>query len=266
MNPYEAKQERRRERLEARADKLRREGESRISQARKMADVIPFGQPILVGHHSEGRDRRYRAKIHNNFSKGFETLKAADEVAGHAASVGTGGISSDDPEAVQKLKAELAPIEAKQAQMVQVNKLVRKGDRDGLKALGHPQALIDAWFAPGQYGGMGYASFQLTNNSANIRRIKQRIEQLQRHATQETTEREINGVRVVENAEANRLQLFFPGKPAEAVRTHLKRSGFRWSPMEGAWQRHLSGVHKTYADYILAEIAKLGEPAQNLNT
>ncbi len=32
-----------------------------------MAQAIPFGQPILVGHHSEKRDRRYRGRIENHF-------------------------------------------------------------------------------------------------------------------------------------------------------------------------------------------------------
>ena len=43
-----------------------------------MASAIPFGQPILVGHHSEGRDRRYRDRIHNTFGKAFATMDKAD--------------------------------------------------------------------------------------------------------------------------------------------------------------------------------------------
>ena len=31
-------------------------------QSDKMASVIPMGQPILVGHHSEKRDRNYRER------------------------------------------------------------------------------------------------------------------------------------------------------------------------------------------------------------
>jgi hypothetical protein len=108
LNSYEEKQERRRERLEAKADRLRSEGRSLYDRAHKMAEAIPFGQPILVGHHSEKRDRNYRGRIHSTFGRAFETIKAGDEAAGKAASVGTGGISSDDPDAVQKLEAELA--------------------------------------------------------------------------------------------------------------------------------------------------------------
>jgi Domain of unknown function (DUF3560) len=59
MNPFEQRQAARKERLEARAGALRTEGEARLSRARKMADIIPFGQPILIGHHSERGDRSY---------------------------------------------------------------------------------------------------------------------------------------------------------------------------------------------------------------
>lgn len=242
MNHYEQKQEAKRERLEARADRLRAEGNAAYKQAHTMAEGIPFGQPILVGHHSEKRDRNYRNRIHSKFGKAFETLKAADEVASRAASVGTGGISSDDPEAVQKLQDELAPLEAKQAHMAAVNKALRKGDEAAVLALGIPASVLAIWNNPStSKWDKGYAAYQLSNNSANIRRIKERIEHLRRNATRETKETLHNsGVRMVENAEANRLQLFFPGKPDAGVRAMLKASGFRWAPSEGAWQRHLS--------------------------
>jgi len=72
---------RRQERLGAKAEKLESVAESKLEQAHKMADVIPFGQPILIGHHSEGRDRRYRERIHGTYEKGFEAMKEAKEVS-----------------------------------------------------------------------------------------------------------------------------------------------------------------------------------------
>ncbi len=48
------------------------------NEASKMASAIPFGQPILVGHHSEKRDRNYRDKIHNKFGKAFEEMDKAE--------------------------------------------------------------------------------------------------------------------------------------------------------------------------------------------
>ncbi len=52
----------------------------------------------------------------------------------------------------------------------------------------------------------------------------------------------LQGVNLVQNVEANRVQLIFPGKPSADVRAELKARGFRWSPSEGAWQRHLNNA------------------------
>jgi hypothetical protein len=259
MNSYELRQQRRRERLLARVERLRGEGNARINRARAMADVIPFGQPILVGHHSEKSDRNYRAKIRGNFEKGFETLKAADQAAQRAASVGTGGISSDDPDAVAKLKTDLEKCEKMQALMVAANKAIRKGDDTALRALGLSNARIAQLKEPDFIGRIGFADFQTKNNGANIRRMKARIAELERNATRENKEtKRQDGLRIVENADENRLQLFFPSKPSEAARSILKSHGFRWSPMAGAWQLHLSNRAKWSAETAIAAIDKLG--------
>jgi predicted peroxiredoxin len=80
----------------------------------------------------------------------------------------------------------------------------------------------------------------LTNNNANIKRIEKRIAGLKALADTVAVHIEINGVRIFENREANRLQLFFDGKPAAEVIKQLKEHGFRWCRSEVAWQRHIS--------------------------
>lgn len=67
------------ERSEARAGGLAakavRTGEASTAawdRAHEMGSIIPFGQPVLVGHHSEGRDRRYRARIGAKMDKAVE--------------------------------------------------------------------------------------------------------------------------------------------------------------------------------------------------
>jgi len=66
-----------------------------------------------------------------------------------------------------------------------------------------------------------------------------------------TTEITIGDYRIVANAEANRVQIFFPEKPDETLRIQLKKNGFRWTPSEGAWQRHLSSHAFRIAQEIL---------------
>jgi hypothetical protein len=102
MNSYEEKQAARKARLEDRASSAQAESATVYKRAKTMASAIPFGQPILVGHHSEGRDRNYRGRIHGTFGKAFALSDKAEHYAQKAASVGTGGISSDDPDAVIK--------------------------------------------------------------------------------------------------------------------------------------------------------------------
>ncbi len=259
MNPYEQKIEARRERLEARADRLRAEGHSRIDRAHKMAEAIPFGQPILIGHHSEGRDRNYRGRIHSGFSKGYDALKAAGEASARAEAVGSGGISSDDPDAIKKLEAELAPKVAKQQLMKDANGVIRRHKGEAaiphLVQLGISAANAAELIKPDFCGRIGFADYQLTNNNANIRRIKARIEHLRRQEGRETKATETaSGVKVVQNAEANRLQIIFPGKPQPEIITELKARGFRWAPSEGAWQRHLSNGAIYAAECVMRKV------------
>lgn len=49
-------------------------------ESHKMADVIPVGQPILVGHHSEKSDRSYRARIDSHHRKGVEAYQRAKDL------------------------------------------------------------------------------------------------------------------------------------------------------------------------------------------
>lgn len=244
MNHYEQKQEARRERILARADRLRQEGQARYKSGMDRLKAIPFGQPMLVDHYSYKRDRNYRRKAVASVDKGCELMNAAQEAERRAEAVGTGGISSDDPEAIQKLSAELAGLQERQAAMKAENEEWRKA---GNKAGRQPDG---SWIDAPNPG------YRLSNNSANMRRIEQRIEQLKRNANRETKAEEFQGVvKLVENAEANRVQLIFPGKPDAEVRTKLKRSGFRWSPSEGAWQRHLNNAGIYAAQQIVKELA-----------
>ena len=52
--------------------------ESRYNNARAIGSHIPFGQPILVGHHSERRHRRDIERIDNNMRKSVEESEKAE--------------------------------------------------------------------------------------------------------------------------------------------------------------------------------------------
>ena len=69
----------------------------------------------------------------------------------------------------------------------------------------------------------------------------QRLAELEQKAQATTKETaRPDGVRIVENTEADRLQIFFPGKPEPEMIEALKRRAFKWSPSNGCWQRQFT--------------------------
>lgn len=218
-------------------------------QAHKMADVIPFGQPILVGHYSEGRDRNYRARINKTFEKSVETSDKAEYYTRKAECLEKNrDVSSDDPEAIERLKEKLAKREKFQNEAKKINAIIRKkniSQEEKVKMivdLGYQESTAIKLFEKDFDGRIGIPSYELTNNNADIRRIKERIEQLTKQRTEITTEHEIGDVRIVDSVEDNRVMVFFPGIPDESIRHKLKSSGFRWSPSNKAWQAYRSAA------------------------
>ena len=80
--------------------------------------------------------------------------------------------------------------------------------------------------------------YLLTNNNANIRRVRQRIEELSNRS--EFVGWTFPGGEAKVNEAENRLQLIFDGKPDADTRQTLKSEGFKWAPSQGAWQRQLN--------------------------
>jgi hypothetical protein len=71
----------RQERLDDLADRLDGQAEARLRAAREEADLIPMGQPILVGHHSERRHRRALDRIDRNMRQGIALDREANRTA-----------------------------------------------------------------------------------------------------------------------------------------------------------------------------------------
>lgn len=158
---------------------------------------------------------------------------------------GMGGISGDDPQALEKLKAKVAKLKKHQELMKAANAAIRLKDRTAgdakLAELGFTQEEVKQLREPDYCGRVGYPAFELSNNNANIRRYEARIEELEKRSAEPALEGwEFDGGQVVVNTEMNRLQIIFDGKPDEAVRAELKAEGFRWAPSQKAWQRQLT--------------------------
>lgn len=131
-------------------------------------------------------------------------------------------IKSTDSDALEKLKEKLAEEQKTHDEMVNYNKQARKEKKEV------------------------YSTYMLTNSNQRIKNIKDRISQLEKleelKQTKGNSEIEINGIKIVDNLQANRVQMIFEGKPNEDIRKLLKSNGFRWSPTYGAWQRNRNSL------------------------
>lgn len=154
-------------------------------------------------------------------------------------------IRAGDPDALERLKEKLAGLEESQRQMKAVNAAIR-GHRKGgieaqlaaLMALNIPKSQAEVLLEPDVMGEIGFAGYQLSLNSASIRRVKRQIEDVTRARNQSVTDVSGTAARLEDDPPANRVRLFFPSKPATAVIATLKSNAFRWTPSLGAWQAY----------------------------
>jgi hypothetical protein len=154
-----------------------------------------------------------------------------------------GGISGDDPNALEKLRTKLAELEDFQEFMKKVNAIIKEEPttEGRIKALlplsNNEVSLARKLLEPDYAGRIGFKEYQLTNNSANIRRIKDRIAELEKAALRQDKEEVTDKYTYREDTEENRLMFFFEDKPGEEIRVLLKGRGFKWSPTRNAWIR-----------------------------
>lgn len=167
------------ERLEGWADKREVRAAADYEQARRMASIIPFGQPILVGHHSERGDRNYRGRIDNTFRRSFESANMAENMRSRAAGIvaqADDAIYSDDPDAVEQLEAKIARLEAERAAINAYNKAARKG----VVTAELVDALAPKWRDRYAENGERIAAYATANLSGNISRLRARLANLKR--------------------------------------------------------------------------------------
>lgn len=168
--------------------------------------------------------------------------------------------AASDP--LAEMREQLAQAEdwhekMKAANPILKNKKLSDAEKIGkLLALGFSEQAATEALQPYAHWlkGPQFPTFALTNSLANIKRMRDRVKVLESKASAVTQEAVWNGVRVVYNREEDRLQLFFPEKPAQDTINDLKRT-FRWSPTNGCWQRQLTRNAVEEAKDILRKLA-----------
>lgn len=233
----------RRERLEAKiekrkewAQKRRAESARRFAGVQEIVEMIPLGQPILVGHHSERTARAHQRKIDNGMRAGIHNDAMAthhdQKAAGLEAQLAR-NIYSDDEDAPERLRARIAELQARRAKMKASNAAYRKGAAAWAAHMGVSaeaeaamRAKIEADYS---WCRQPHPSYQLQNLGANIRRLEKRLQDVE--SRQQRAElAEAAGV-LIEGEDYVRVT--FPEKPARDILDALRAAGFRWSG--GSW-------------------------------
>ena len=171
-------------------------------------------------------------------------------------------ILSGDEQAVELLQEKLDGMVETQNMMKAVNAYYRKEKTlDGCPELTHEEIeklkadMASSW----HWADVPYLPYELSNNNANIKRTRDRLESLKKVKEAGSQETECEFCKVVENTENMRLQLIFDGKPEPEVRDILKKNGFRWAPSQSAWQRQLTNNAKYALKEVMSELKKLQE-------
>lgn len=207
---------------------------------------------------------RKKAKQNARRETLMDKWNSIQKIRERVARCGSDAIKSSDERAIEKLELKIERLTEAQETMKVVNAYYRKNKTlDGCPDITEEQAekLKEAMESGWHYEDKPFASWQLSNNNAEIRRLKERLtklKEIKEAGTQEHSEEElgIEGLKVVENTEAMRIQLIFDEKPDEETRELLKSNGFRWSPRYTAWQRNLNENGKWAAQRVINTLKK----------
>ncbi len=247
----------RRERLERKLDK-RAEWAGKATErsaaafagAAQRAEAIPFGQPILVGHHSERRDRNYRARIHAGMDRGLAEHRKAEHHEQKARGLAIAlerSIFDDDPDAIERLSAKVAELDASRELMKRANAAWKKRGVAGVAELlgveGAAEALRRASYTA---DSRPFPAYALSNTGAEVRRCKARIEAIRKRQARQVEAEASGGVVIKHYIAQNWATVTFADKPERAVLEALRAAGYRWS--KGTWQGYLNRLPPVVVD------------------
>ncbi len=176
-------------------------------------------------------------------------------------------IYADDENAVEKLQEKIDKSESFQARMRKMNaahaKFKKNPDgkwREGMTDA--EQEVIRQYVPAYSWEPHPFPPYRLSNNNANIVRMKKRLEQLsKRQEATERPERRIGDVRLVDNMDFHKVELHFPGKPDAKVIASLKGWGFRWIRTAGCWARSIDNATEARLKWLADMLGQTIEAA-----
>lgn len=146
---------------------------------------------------------------------------------------------------LERYRAELAGMKANHALMIQGNKEIKKAKKEGKDIT---EYLTNTFgIKPHMLQHTMQWGFGTTNNNANMKRVEQRIKELEVKESQREenpiTNYTFEGGTMSINYEIDRIQIMFDSRPTNEELTAWKAKGlntFNWSPSAKAWQRKIT--------------------------
>lgn len=202
---YRERREARAERLRGWADKRQQEASTTIAtiNERYRGDHAFNTQP---GHIPE------RARVIAQEDRAFRSMEKAESMASRASTIEhqlDTSIYSDDPDAVERLEAKVAELEAERAAIKAHNVAMRKA--------GTPEKC--------------WPAYKLSNLGGNIKRTRERIADVRRRQARAQAAEAAEGGVVVTGQDY--VTVTFADKPPRSTLDAMKVAGFHWSG--GSW-------------------------------
>ena len=184
-----------RERRKRRAERRREWGDSRDSKQaaehaveRQITDSIPLGQPILIGHHSEGKHRSLLARREKAITRSVEHGEKADEHRRAADTIERQldvSVYDDDHDRDERLQERIDANTSERTRLKAANRQLRrhlKGSPDQpmdgstLEQMGYKPLEAERLLDARRFQGGMMRPYPLTNLTASIRRDQQRLD------------------------------------------------------------------------------------------
>ena len=166
---------------------------------------------------------------------------------------------------IDRYKSKLLGLQNLQERMKAVNKIVNnkkltsEQKKSALTDAGYTGNIVMVDAAPRWSNGkLGYESYELSNNNANIASTKKRIAQLEAQdlaaakasSGDSETRFDFEGGTIELDYSADRLKVDFDVKPGSEMTSKLKQNGFKYSYTNEAWQRQLTDNAISTANYL----------------
>jgi len=256
MNSYSERQAAKVERLELKIQSKRKvAAENDLSLYGEEKSGIPLGQPILVGHHSERRHRRHLERIEKKVRSGYEAAKQVDQLESRLEAIKSKrSIDSDNPDAAVLIANKIQRLEAERDRKKRINAMVKRACikpnsidalakmlEENFNDIAEPRIMAEKLLTPDFAGGLGIPQWYFTNTSAEIRRMKKRLEAIET-LNQGWDPIEFSGGRIF--VEDGRVIVEFASNPSLDITQRLIKEGlkkspfvFKYSPTKKLWVR-----------------------------